>query len=75
MVERFTQGKLIWINLKNPTTDEVTKAMNELSIPPVLMTDLTTVVPKNTATRNDGTIKITLDFPTIKHVGRDRHLA
>lgn len=68
MIERFTQGKLVWMNLKNPTTEEVGSAMKELGISPILMTDLTTVVPKNTAIRSDGTIKITLDFPTIKRL-------
>lgn len=46
--------------------------MKELDIPPTLMTDLTTTVPKSTAIRSDGTIKITLDFPTIKHLEPNR---
>jgi magnesium transporter len=71
MVERFKQGKLIWINLKNPTTTEVQKAMVELDIPPTLMTDLTTTVPRNTAVRSENTIKITLDFPVVRQLNSE----
>lgn len=71
MVERFKQGKLLWINMKSPSPEEVKKVMQELSLPPQLMTDLTTVVPKNAVQRIDGTVKVTLDFPTIKRVGAD----
>ena len=68
MVERFLQGKLLWINLKNPTSDEVKKVMDELDISPFLMGDLTTPVPKNSALKLDNTIKITLDLPVIKRI-------
>ncbi len=71
MIERFKHGKLLWVNMKNPTPDDVQKVMKELDIPPILMTDITTVVPKNTVTRSDGFIKVTLDFPSIKHIGSD----
>ncbi len=68
MVERFVQGKLLWINLKNPSSEEVKRVMDELDISPFLMTDLTTPVPKNSAVRIDDDIKITLDFPVIKRI-------
>ncbi len=71
MIERFRQGKLIWINMKDPSTEEVQKVMNELDIAPSLMTDLTTFVPKNTVTRAEDTIKVTLDFPVIKRLNSD----
>jgi magnesium transporter len=68
MVERFTQGKLLWINLKNPNSDEVKRVMDELELSPLLMADLTTPVPKNYALKIDTAIKITLDFPVIKRI-------
>jgi len=66
MIERFSHGKLLWVNLKNPTLEEVQKIMDELDLPPQLMTDLTTPVPRNSAQMIDDTIKITLDFPVVK---------
>lgn len=68
MIERFAHGKLRWVNLKNPSPEEIKATMDELDLPPMLMTDLTTPIPHNRAQRIDDTIKITLDFPTIKHI-------
>lgn len=71
MVERLRQGGLIWVNMKNPTIEEVQSVMRELDISPSLMTDLTTFVPKNSVMRAEGTIKITLDFPVIKRLNAE----
>lgn len=68
MVERFKQGKIRWFNMNKPSQDEIQKVMAELGIPPFLMNDLATPVPKNSATRVDGYIKITLDFPVVKRI-------
>jgi magnesium transporter len=68
MVERFTQGKIRWVNMKRPTVDEVRKVMRELDLPSVLLADATGTVPKNTVTRVDGTVKVTIDFPAIKRI-------
>lgn len=71
MIERFRQGTLVWVHMKDPTTEEIQKVMNELDIAPSLMTDLTTFVPKNSVSSAEGTIKITLDFPVIKRLNSD----
>lgn len=68
MIERFKQGKLMWVNLKFPTLDEVQKVMLEFDLPPTLMTDFTMPVPKNSATRVGDIIKIILDFPVVKKI-------
>ncbi len=69
MTERFKQGKLRWVNMKNPTTEEVQKIMDELDVSPFFMSDLTTPVPKSSAVRIGSDIKITLDFPVVKRTG------
>jgi magnesium transporter len=66
MIERITQGKVIWISLKNPTSDEVKKVMEELDLPPSLLNDLTAPIPRNYATIAEGAIKLVLDFPIVK---------
>jgi magnesium transporter len=68
MIERIPQGKVIWINLKNPTPEEVKKVMKELDLSPSLMNDLTAPVPRNYATLAEDTIKIVLDFPVVKRI-------
>lgn len=42
--------------------------MEELDVSPLLMADLTTPVPKNSAVKVEHTIKITLDLPVIKRI-------
>jgi len=66
MVEHFKQGRLRWINLKNPTKEEIKKAVTELGLSPALTADLVAPVRKSIATISDETIKITLDFPVVK---------
>lgn len=68
MIERLRQGKLLWVNLKNPSSDEVQKVLRDMNIPPTLLSDLTTTVPKNSVQCVENTIKITLDFPVIKNL-------
>jgi magnesium transporter len=71
MVEHFKQGKVRWVNLKNPTTEEVKRISKELDLPIFLLSDLTTPVPKNSAVCLDSIIKVTLDFPVIKRLDID----
>lgn len=54
--------------MKRPTVAEVRKVMRELDLPSTLLIDATSTVPKNTVTRVDGTIKVTVDFPATKRL-------
>lgn len=66
MIERFSERKLLWVNLKNPTTAEVQEIMHELSIPPSFVTDLTLPVTHCDAFCEDGVVKFILKFPIVK---------
>ncbi len=66
MLERFEQGKIKWISMKNPTTEETQLVMAECNIPPALMTDLGTPVPRSGSIQAGHAVKITLDFPIVK---------
>ncbi len=68
MTERFTQGSLRWISLKSPSKEEVATLLKELDLSPLLTSDLTTPVPKNSAVCIDGAVKVTLDFPVVKRI-------
>ncbi len=72
MVERFKQGKIVWVNMKRPTAEEIKRVAKELDIPAFLVTDLGTTVPKNAVTKIDTLIKVTLDFPVVKQLSIDR---
>ncbi len=68
MVVRLKHGKLRWFQLQNPSQEEVRDVLKELDISPILVSDLTTPVPKNSVQCVDGTIKVTLDFPVVKRI-------
>lgn len=68
MIERFTSGKITWVNLKNPILGEVHDIVHEFDIPPSLCGDLLTPVPKNYAIHSDGVMKIAVDFPVVKRI-------
>lgn len=68
MVVRLKHGKLRWFQLQNPTQEEVRSVLKELDISPILVTDLTSPVPKNSVQCVDGVIKVTLDFPVVKRI-------
>ncbi len=68
MIERFSSGKLFWINLKNPLAEELHGVMEECDMPPSLMGDMLTPVPRNYAIEVDGIIKLAIDFPVVKRI-------
>ncbi len=68
MIERFTQGKLLWINLSAPTNEEIHEVMHECALPPGLISDFGAPIPRSEARLSDRFIKIVLDFPTAKQV-------
>ncbi len=68
MIERLTSGKVSWVNLKNPTEEELKTVSKEFDVPPSLCGDLLTPVPKNYAIHADGVVKIALDFPVVKRI-------
>jgi len=72
MIERFKQGKIVWVNMKRPTSDEIKRVAKELDVPSFLITDLSSTVPKNSVLKLDNLIKITLDFPVVKRLSIDR---
>ena len=66
MLTRYQNGSLTWIDLFNPTQDEVREAMESCNIAPELMGDLTSPVPRSKVKLLSGAIKLTLDFPIVK---------
>ncbi len=68
MIQRISLDKLTWVNLKNPTTSEIQEVLIEFAVPPALMSDFNSTVPKNSACTADGFIKLVLDFPVVKQI-------
>ncbi|MCA9366058.1 magnesium transporter CorA family protein [Candidatus Kaiserbacteria bacterium] len=66
MVERYKQKQVVWLDVLNPTPDEIREIAAECSLPPEFTTDLTSMTPHTEATSLKNAFKITLDFPVVK---------
>lgn len=63
MIARYTHDSCTWIDLSEPTPEEVRTLMEEYDIPPQLVGDITSPVPRSGALCVDDVLKVTLDFP------------
>lgn len=66
MIERYSHNKIVWLNVANPTPEEIREIVKESGIPPEFSGDLTTMTPKTEVFSKKGFLKITLDFPIVK---------
>jgi len=66
MIERLTHHHLTWLDVVNPTADEIRAIMDEAHIPISFTDDLTSMTPRTDTYWEKGAIKITLDFPIVK---------
>lgn len=73
MTERYTHGSVYWVNLKNPTKEDIQTIAAEYALPFLFLSDLLTPVPKNYAVYADSFVKIAMDFPVIKHIDKEHH--
>ncbi len=72
MISRYTQKHCSWVDLFEPTHDEVREIMEAFDLPPRLVSDLTGPVPRSDAVRVADTLKVTLDFPSITFNEQER---
>jgi magnesium transporter len=72
MIERFTHGSNVWIDLEKPTAEEARDAMLEAKIPLELMSDVTTPTPRAAVAVSGGVVKIMIDYPTVKRTDIER---
>lgn len=66
MIERYTDLGVTWVDLSSPTQEESRQVMEEFNVPPELLWDLSSPVPRSEASAADHTVKITIDFPVFK---------
>lgn len=66
MIERYQNKKITWLDVVNPTPEEVREIAMEASIPLEFTNDLTVMVPHSETFYKKGSLKITLDFPIVK---------
>lgn len=66
MIERFSYKTITWLDVTNPTNDEIRDIITEAHIPPDLADDVTVQIPQNTFIARKGVMKAVLDFPIVK---------
>ena len=66
MIDRYEHKKLTWLDVVNPTAEEIHEITQEASIPVEFTSDLTVMVPHSETFYKKGALKITLDFPIVK---------
>tara|TARA_B100000508_G_C11461966_1_gene279665 strand:- start:2633 stop:3748 length:1116 start_codon:yes stop_codon:yes gene_type:complete len=66
MIERLTHHHLTWIDVLDPTAEEIREVMAEADIPLSFTDDLTSMTPRTETYWEKGAIKTTLDFPIVK---------
>jgi magnesium transporter len=66
MIERYIHNKIIWLDVVNPTQEEIHSILEECAVPREFAGDLTTMTPKTEVFSKKDFLKITLDFPIVK---------
>lgn len=71
MITRYTFNKTTWIDILNPTSEEVRGVYDECDIPADFTNDLLSRTPHTETRIAKGALKITLDFPIVKRTDID----
>ena len=67
MLTKYTHKNVTWIDLENPTKEEVQKVMNEYSIHPTVVEELLMPTTKPRIDLHDNFIYLILHFPAFRH--------
>lgn len=66
MITRHSFNKTTWLDILNPTTEEIRTVFDECSLPADFTNDLLSMTPRTETRIAKDAIKITLDFPIVK---------
>ncbi len=66
MITRYEQKNRTWIDVLNPTPEEIKEVATEAAIPADFTHDLTVMIPHSKTVYEKGALKVTLDFPIVR---------
>jgi magnesium transporter len=66
MIKRFEHNHLTWIDVINPTTEEIREIVRECKLPLNFTNDLTTMTPRSEVFAEKNFLKVTLNFPIVR---------
>jgi magnesium transporter len=67
MIARHAHGTSEWIDCVSPSKEEIRELIERAGIPPEFGVDLSGPLPRSSTLYRDETIKLTMDFPVVKH--------
>lgn len=71
MLTRHTFNKTVWLDILNPTGEEIRAVFEECDLPHEFTNDLATMTPHTETRVAKNALKITLDFPVVKRADID----
>jgi len=66
MISQYTQGKLTWVDVLNPTSEESRELLETYALSPEIISDIAAPVPRSGAICAGKVLKVTMDFPVVK---------
>ncbi len=67
MINKYTYKKETWVDLNDPTPEEISQIMEEYSVHPLVAKELTSTTPKPRIEFRDGYVYTIIHFPAFKH--------
>jgi len=72
MVEKYTQGKLTWVDALDPSSDEVREIIESYKLSPALLTHLSSTHSHLNTYSTGSCFKITMHFPIVKRTDMNK---
>jgi len=66
MISTYTQGKLTWVDVLTPSSDEARELLETYELPPELVNDIAAPVPRSGALCTNGILRATMSFPIVR---------
>lgn len=66
MIARYLHNNITWLDVHNPTQEEIRQLVEECAVPVVFANDLTTSTPKTEIVSKKGCVRAKLHFPIVK---------
>ncbi|MFA6339004.1 MAG: CorA family divalent cation transporter [Candidatus Paceibacterota bacterium] len=73
MLKKYTYKKLTWIDLENPTSDDIKEVMEEYSLAIIVADELMIPSPKSKVDLYSNYIYLVLHFPPFRYINANKH--
>jgi magnesium transporter len=71
MIKKYKNGPIVWVDVEDPTTDELRKLMDEYDINPDIARELQLPTYKEKIVMREDYLYLVLHFPALRHTHKD----